>query len=49
VTKIPTYIEKTIKETKYKTDVDKYPVTKTEKYPFTKSEVKDEKFCKTKW
>lgn len=49
VTKVPTYIEKTITETKYKTDVDKYPVTKTESYPYTKSEVKDEKVCKTKW
>jgi hypothetical protein len=51
VTKVPitSYVEKTLKQTKYKTDVDKYPVTKIETYPVTKSEVKDEKVCKTKW
>lgn len=41
VTKVPTYYEKTVYETKY--------ITKTETYPATKSSVKSEVDCKTKW
>ncbi|KIW05186.1 uncharacterized protein PV09_03734 [Verruconis gallopava] len=51
VTKVPvtTWVETKLTQTKYKTDVDKYPVTKIDKYPVVKSEVKDQKICKTKW